>query len=69
MSIFGIFDHVKTILLLWNDKNVDWGLRIDVPKSEDMIVFENDIGWNLLSDYLIEERFVAHLSRKDILIL
>lgn len=65
---FSVFNHVESILYFWNDENVNWGLRCDVSKSQNLIIFVNNIGWNLLSDDFIKDRFSTHLIfLKDIL--
>lgn len=68
MSVFCVFDHVKSIFLLWNDQNMNRGLWADVSEGEDVVVFVDNIGGDFLSDYFVENSFVAHCM-KDILLL
>jgi hypothetical protein len=60
VSFFGIFNHVEPVFLFGDNKNVNWGLGTDVSEGKNVVIFVDNVGWNLLSNDFVENGFATH---------
>lgn len=44
----------EAVAVLGDHKEVDWGLRRDITEGQCLIVFVNDVSWNLLANDFVE---------------
>ena len=58
MSILGIWKHWKIVFFFGDDEDMDRCLGIDIPESQNFIIFKDNIGRYFFSNNLIENCFL-----------
>lgn len=60
MFLFGLGNSSQSVLVLGDDKDVDWSSRGDVSKGEDEFILKNNFAWDLLFDQFVKYGLVRH---------
>ena len=55
--ILGRHGAVSGVVFFGDEENVSWGLGGNIPKSENVVVFVQDVGLGFSVDDLFEDRF------------
>jgi len=55
--ILGGHGAMSGVVFFWNEENVCGGLGGNIPKSENVVVFVQDVGLGFSVDDLFEDRF------------